>query len=75
MRKVVILVVLAVLTIATVLYAGIGQQREAVDFHPGHSHKGTLTEGAPTHSGGLDRYGCHNGSVPYHCHRPTGNAN
>ena len=24
------------------------------------------------HSGGLDRYGCHAGSQPYHCHRGGG---
>lgn len=24
---------------------------------------------ALAHSGGLDRYGCHAGSQPYHCHR------
>lgn len=43
--------------------------RTPVEFYKGHSHPvDGLTNGAPEHSGGTDKYGCHNGSVPYHCH-------
>ena len=48
-------------------YAGL--LRQPTQFYAGHTHDehgGTL--GAPEHSGGLDRNGCRNGSVPYHCH-------
>jgi hypothetical protein len=41
---------------------------EIISFYPGHTHKGESTNGAPGHSGRTDRYGCHNKSVPYHCH-------
>ena len=42
---------------------------EPVEFYKGHTH-GIDGEaiGAPEHSGGTDRFGCHNASVPYHCH-------
>ena len=44
-------------------------QRTPVAFHTGHTHDGDgTTRGAPQHSGGTDEYGCHNASVPYHCH-------
>ena len=44
--------------------------RIPVVFYAGHSHDDAgRTYGAPQHSGGLDRRGCHNASVPYHCHR------
>jgi hypothetical protein len=50
----------------TVTYFG---QRERAEFYLGHTHgEDGDTHGAPQHSGGLDRYGCHNASVPYHCH-------
>lgn len=42
--------------------------RKPVEFFSGHTHDAEGTHGAPSHSGGTDRYGCHNGSVPYHCH-------
>ena len=42
--------------------------RTPVEFYKGHSHDGDRTVGAPEHSGGTDIMGCHNGSVPYHCH-------
>jgi len=42
--------------------------RTPVEFVKGHTHDGLVTHGAPQHSGGLDRNGCHNASVPYHCH-------
>ncbi len=41
---------------------------EITAYHPGHTHDAEETTGAPQHSGGTDRYGCHNASVPYHCH-------
>ena len=41
---------------------------EIVEFHPSHTHENGITHGAPQHSGGTDKYGCHNASVPYHCH-------
>ena len=44
-------------------------QRPPVEFYAGHSHDVEgHTHGAPEHSGGTDSMGCHNGSVPYHCH-------
>ncbi len=64
--------VLAIIAVATV---GIGavnadgfNPRKAVAFYSGHTHDETGTSGAPSHGGGLDSYGCHNKSVPYHCH-------
>jgi len=42
---------------------------EIVSFFSDHSHDHEGgTNGVPQHSGGTDSYGCHNGSVPYHCH-------
>jgi len=41
---------------------------EVVNYKPGHTHEIGDTQGAPQHSGGTDKFGCHNGSVPYHCH-------
>ena len=54
---------------AGIAYAKFTEQRTPVEFYKGHSHDhdGNAT-GAPAHSGGTDRYGCHNASVPYHCH-------
>lgn len=51
------------------VYADMGIQRAVFSFFDGHTHDDHRTVGAPSHSGGLDRYGCHNKSVPYHCHR------
>ncbi len=51
------------------VYADAGIQRTVFNFFDGHTHDDDRTVGAPSHSGGLDRYGCHNKSVPYHCHR------
>jgi hypothetical protein len=41
---------------------------EIVEFYVGHTHGEAGTIGAPAHSGGTDAFGCHNASVPYHCH-------
>lgn len=50
------------------VYANMDNPSAAVEFFTGHSHDEHGTHGAPSHSGGTDRYGCHNRSVPYHCH-------
>ena len=42
--------------------------RTPVTFYSGHYHDEDGTHGAPRHSGGTNSAGCHNGSVPYHCH-------
>jgi hypothetical protein len=46
------------------------QMNKPVEFYNGHSHDHDMAVigDAPQHSGGLDRNGCHNASVPYHCH-------
>jgi hypothetical protein len=70
MKKRMILIVGAFgLFVTGAAYAGFGPDRIPVEFYHGHSHAedGTAID-APEHSGGTDRYGCHNGSVPYHCH-------
>lgn len=44
-------------------------ERMPVEFYPGHTHaEHGRAVGAPEHSGGTNAAGCHNGSVPYHCH-------
>jgi hypothetical protein len=61
-------VLVAVALLAGASWAGFGS-REPVQFYVGHTHgEDGSTLGAPQHSGGLDRNGCHNASVPYHCH-------
>ena len=54
--------------LASGAWAYMGTVREPVAFYSGHTHDGAETQGAPAHSGGTDRNGCHNASVPYHCH-------
>jgi hypothetical protein len=44
------------------------RKAEITNFFTGHYHQAEETIGAPSHSGRTDRYGCHNRSVPYHCH-------
>lgn len=52
-----------------VAYANFDSPRQPVEFFSGHWHgEDGEAHGAPSHSGGLDRNGCHNKSVPYHCH-------
>ena len=53
---------------AGVVYAAGFDTRTPVEFFTGHSHDEHGTNGAPSHSGGTNSQGCHNGSVPYHCH-------
>ena len=61
-----------IFAVAGVAYALGSNPRsyEITNFQPGHSHESEITEGALQHSGGTDSYGCHNASVPYHCHKP-----
>jgi opacity protein-like surface antigen len=55
--------------IATAAYASFVNPRTPVEFFNGHTHADDGTAiGAPSHSGGTDAFGCHNKSVPYHCH-------
>lgn len=66
-----VFVVTAVLAVAGagVASASFWNERTPVAFYKGHTHDvNGLAQGAPEHSGGLDRNGCHNASVPYHCH-------
>ena len=67
--KVSIAAALCVAALSSFAYAQyVSNLRTPTQFHPGHSHQGDETIGAPQHSGGTDAYGCHNASVPYHCH-------
>jgi hypothetical protein len=68
MKKTLILAGLFSMLLASGAWAIFGSGRTAVSYFDGHTHDGSKTDGAPAHSGGLDRQGCHNGSVPYHCH-------
>ena len=67
-KKVVFLGVTLTLLVGSVSYAALSNMKEPVAFYKGHTHESGETVGAPSHSGGTDAYGCHNGSVPYHCH-------
>jgi len=62
---------LAILTIGGSAFAlkDWSHQKSPVEFYSGHTHDDDGNAiGAPQHSGGTNRYGCHNASVPYHCH-------
>jgi len=50
-------------------WASFDNPRKPVEFFTGHGHHDGQTINGPEHSGGTDRFGCHNASVPYHCHR------
>ncbi|MDP2243604.1 hypothetical protein [Pseudomonas sp.] len=69
-KKLVAAVLTAGVVVAGTAYALNANPRahEITNFMPGHSHVEHGTLGAPQHSGGTDSSGCHNGSVPYHCH-------
>lgn len=58
---------IALLFMGGILWANSGD-RVPVEFYKGHTHIGESTQGAPEHSGGTNKQGCHNGKVPYHCH-------
>jgi|GEM_PF-882102 len=67
--KVMALSMLALVVIGvSVVNADMLNPRQPVTFFGGHTHDAEGTHGAPSHGGGLDKYGCHNKSVPYHCH-------
>jgi hypothetical protein len=68
MKKSVMISVLVLAVLALGYGAFAFSQRKPVEFFKGHSHVDGITVGAPEHSGGTDRWGCHNASVPYHCH-------
>ena len=79
MRKAFVVAALVVALGTGAAWGGLFSQRTPVDFFPGHTHKANgTTHGAPyhssetllidAHSGGTDKNGCHNASVPYHCH-------
>lgn len=53
---------------ATAVVAKALTPKVAVEYYSGHTHDADGTHGAPSHSGGTNKAGCHNGSVPYHCH-------
>lgn len=64
-----VLAAIALLASAGLAYAALDvNPRAAVEYYPGHTHEGETTIGAPSHSGGTDKWGCHNASRPYHCH-------
>ena len=52
----------------TLVYRANSEYPDAIEYFKGHYHKDRVTHGAPEHSGGTNKQGCHNGSVPYHCH-------
>ena len=61
----------AIALTAGIAYANLVNPRhhEIQKFFQNHTHlDGGETINAPQHSGGTDRFGCHNASVPYHCH-------
>lgn len=62
--------VIAITLIGSAAYAINADPRthEITNYIPGHTHDEGTTQGAPQHSGGTNKYGCHNKSVPYHCH-------
>ena len=53
---------------AAYAFLGSSDHRVPTEFYKGHTHIDGLTLDAPQHSGGTDANGCHNASVPYHCH-------
>jgi hypothetical protein len=70
MRKLILSAIVFVVLAISGAVAYSTQMKTPVEFFKGHSHDRNMTVigDAPEHSGGLDRNGCHNASVPYHCH-------
>jgi len=68
MKMIAFVGVVAVVLAGSGAYAALSTQGEPVVFYKGHTHENGETVGAPSHSGGTNKYGCHNRSVPYHCH-------
>jgi hypothetical protein len=56
------------ISLASYAYNKNPRTNEITNFASGHSHDGVDTISGPSHSGGTERYNCHNASVPYHCH-------
>jgi|JI10StandDraft_1071094.scaffolds.fasta_scaffold177502_3 hypothetical protein len=67
-KKIGLTFLLVGLGIAGAAAAATINPRTPVAFFDGHWHDEHGTHGGPAHSGGTDAFGCHNGSVPYHCH-------
>jgi hypothetical protein len=68
-RKVLLAIAAAFALGAGAAYAAFLNPRMPIEFYNGHTHTDDgRTIGAPQHSGGTDAQGCHNASVPYHCH-------
>lgn len=70
-KTIVAVVGIVALVGAGVAFADFSNPRhdEIQKYYPDHTHTvGGDTIDVPEHSGGTDRYGCHNASVPYHCH-------
>jgi len=68
LRVIVGVIAIVMVGTAVALTAVNPRAGEIVEFNAGHLHDEDGTHGAPAHSGGTDAYGCHNASVPYHCH-------
>jgi hypothetical protein len=68
MKKLIVVAIGGAFALATFSYSVMSGNKSPVAFFKGHTHFDGQTHGAPEHSGGLDRNGCHNASVPYHCH-------
>jgi hypothetical protein len=71
MKKIALVALVGVVAISGSAFAlkDWSHQKTPVEFYTGHSHnEDGITHGAPQHSGGTNAMGCHNGSVPYHCH-------
>lgn len=69
-RKGIFLAIVLIITSTIAFSLGFNPRfYEIQSFHPGHSHDSDETIGAPGHSGRTDKFGCHNKSVPYHCHQ------
>ncbi|MBL1272108.1 MAG: hypothetical protein COB25_006640 [Oceanospirillales bacterium] len=60
---------LLVLGVGGAYASGLFGVQAPVGFYKGHTHGPSMEAiGAPAHSGGTDAEGCHNASVPRHCH-------
>ena len=66
-KKLLFAIIVGAVIFVSAAYAGLVDSKKPVEFFKSHTHEGNETTGAPEHSGGLDRNGCHNKSVPYHC--------
>ena len=71
-RKYIVTIILVLVFLSGVTYAvnyTNPRASEITEYSPSHWHdEHGVTHEAVSHSGGTDRHGCHNASVPYHCH-------